>query len=134
LRNEQKPTVAFGLSLVSGILTLIGGLTVTYVGLRRFEFMDDVMRGYRYAFAAGPGYFGQFISFMGVLGIVFGAIIILGAVMLNRQPGQHQTWGVVILIFAILSIFGGMAGYLVGLIFGIVGGALAIAWRPLQTK
>jgi apolipoprotein N-acyltransferase len=101
---------------------------VTYVGLRRFELMDDVMRGYRYAFAAGPGYFTQFMSFMGVLGIIFGAIIILGAVMLNRKPGQHQTWGVIILIF------GGMAGYLVGLILGIVGGALAIAWNPPQNK
>jgi hypothetical protein len=134
LSNKQKPTVAFALSLVSGILTLIGGLTVTYVGMRRFELMDDMMRGYRYAFAAGPAYFTQFISVIGILGIIFGAIIILGAVMLNRKPGQHQTWGVVILIFSILSIFGGMGGYLVGLILGIVGGALAISWNPTQTK
>jgi hypothetical protein len=134
LSNQQKPTVAFVLSLLSGILTLIGGLTVTYVGVWRFGFMERVMRGYRYAFAAGPGYFSPFVSFMGMLGIIFGVIVIVSAVMLNRQPRQHQTWGVLILIFSILGIFGGMAGYIVGLILGIVGGALAIAWKPPTTS
>jgi hypothetical protein len=85
LSNEQKPTVPF-------VLTLIGGLTVTYVGVWRFGFMERMMRGYRYAFAAGPGYFSPFVSFMGMLGIIFGVIVIASAVMLNRQPRQHQTW------------------------------------------
>lgn len=56
------------------------------------------------------------------------------AVMLNRYPRQHQTWGIVILIFSILGVFGGMAGYLVGLVLGIVGGTLAIAWKPSATS
>jgi hypothetical protein len=134
LSNEQKPTAPFVLSLISGILTLIGGLSVTYLRMWRFQYVERVMRGYGYAFAAGPGYFSPFVSFMGMLGIIFGIIVIVSAAMLYRQPRQHQTWGVLILIFSILSIFGGMAGYLVGLVLGIVGGALAIAWKPPTTS
>jgi hypothetical protein len=133
LSNEKKPTVPFVLSLVAGILTLIGGLTMAYVGLWRFEFMGRMMRGYSYAFAAGPGYFSPFISLAGMLGIIFGLIVIASAIMLNRRPTQHTTWGILILIFSILGIFGGMGGYLVGLILGIVGGALAIAWKHPTT-
>ena len=129
MSNDKKPTIPFVLSLVAGILTLIGGLTVAYVGLWRFEFMGRVMRRYGYAFAAGPGYFCPFLSLAGMLGIILGLILIAGAIMLNRRPAQHTTWGILILIFSILGLFGGMGGYLIGLILGIVGGALAIAWR-----
>jgi len=83
--------VPFVLSLISGILTLIGGLTVTYLGMWRFEFMGRLMRGYGYAFAVGPGYFSPFMSFMGMLGIIFGLIVVVSAVMLNRRPKQHET-------------------------------------------
>lgn len=130
MSNERKPTVPFVLSLIAGIFTLIGGLTMAYFGLWRFEFMGRMMRGYGYAFAAGPGYFSPFISLAGMLGIIFALIVILSAIMLNRQPTQHTTWGILILIFSILGIFGGMGGYLIGLVLGVVGGALAIAWKP----
>jgi hypothetical protein len=96
----------------------------------RFEFMGRMMREYGYAFAAGPGYFSPFISFMGFLSIIFGIIVIVSAVMLRRQRKQHTTWGILILVFSIFGTFGGMAGYLAGLILGLVGGALAIAWKP----
>lgn len=136
MSSEQRPTVPFVLSLISGILTLIGGLTVTYIGAWRFEFMAPMMRGlgHRYAFAGGPGYFSPFISFIGMLGTIFGVIVIVSAIMLNRQPKQHVTWGILILIFSILGIFSGLGGYLVGLVLGIVGGALAIAWKPPTTS
>ena len=106
---------------------------MAYVGLMRYEFMGQMMRGYGYAFAARPGYFSPFMSLAGMLGIVFGLIVIASAIMLNRQPTQHTTWGILILLFSLLGIFGGLAGYLVGLILGIVGGTLAIAWKPPTT-
>jgi hypothetical protein len=133
LSNEQKPIVPFALSLISGILTLIGGLTVTYLGMWRLELMERVMR-YRFVFAAEPRYFPTFMSLTGVLGIAFGVIVIASAVMLYKRPAQHQIWGLLILIFSAFSIFGGMAGFLVGLVLGIVGGALAIAWKSPTTS
>ena len=144
MNNEKKPTVPYVLSLIAGVLTLIGGLTTVYAGLWRFNFIGQMMRRYGfanghiarstsnmvYAFAAGPGHFSSLISFAGMLGIIFGLVVIVSAIMLNRRPVQHTTCGILILVFSILGIFGGLGGYLVGLILGIVGGALAIAWKP----
>ena len=85
-----------------------------------------------------PGYgmmgwlgFGLF----GILGIVFGAIVIISAVMLNSRPQEHSTWGMLIIVFSALSIFGGaMGGLGVGLVLGIVGGILAVTWKTKQTQ
>ncbi len=85
-----------------------------------------------------PGYgmmgwagFGLF----GILGVVFGAIIIISAIMLNRRPQEHGTWGTLIVLFSVLSIFGGaMGGFGVGLILGLIGGVLALTWKPIETQ
>jgi len=134
MSTEQKPTVPFILSLISGIFTLIGGLTVAYAGRWHFEFMQRMMSGYGYAFGQGPGYALPFVWFMGIPGVIFGVVLIVGSVMLIQRPRQHETWGILILVFSILSIFGGVAGCLLGLVLGIVGGALAIAWKPATTS
>ncbi len=61
---------------------------------------------------------------------LFGIIVLVGAIMLYTHPEQHVTWGVIVLVFSILSIFTSLGGFLVGLVLGIVGGALGIAWKP----
>jgi hypothetical protein len=53
----------------------------------------------------------------------------IGALMLNTRPTEHTAWGIIILVFSAISILG-MGGFLVGAILGIVGGALAISWKP----
>ena len=40
-------------------------------------------------------------------------------------------WGVVIVVFSAVS-FVGMGGYFVGAAFGILGGALALTYKPLH--
>ena len=78
-----------------------------------------MMRGY--------GYGGMF----GLAGILFGVAVIVGAVMLHNNPAQHSKWGLLILIFSLLSIFGSaMAGFGIGLILGLIGGILAVTWKP----
>jgi Family of unknown function (DUF6114) len=55
--------------------------------------------------------------------------------MLNSKPEEHSTWGTLILIFSVLSIFGGaMGGFGVGLILGLIGGVLALTWKPIETQ
>jgi len=95
------------------------------------------MMGYGYTgygFGNGYGLTGLGFSLFGVLGLVFGAIVIVSAVVLNKKPEEHSTWGMIIVIFSVLSIFGGaMGGLGAGLILGLVGGVLAITWKPTQT-
>ena len=49
--------------------------------------------------------------------------------MLDSKPENHVKWGTLILIFSMLSIFGGMGGWIIGWILGVIGGLLAITWK-----
>lgn len=70
-----------------------------------------------------------FMSGLSLLGLVSGILVIIGALMLNTRPAEHGTWGTIILIFSVISLLG-MGGFFIGAILGIVGGALALSWRP----
>jgi hypothetical protein len=51
--------------------------------------------------------------------------------MLYNNPVDHTKWGMVIIIFSVLSIFSSaMAGFGIGLILGLIGGILALTWKP----
>lgn len=83
----------------------------------------------------GPGFGMMGLAFgaLGFLGLIFGAIVIISAIMLNSKPEQHSTWGTVIIIFSVLSIFGSaMGGFGLGLVLGLIGGILAITWKPTK--
>ena len=95
-----------------------------------YGWMFNMMNGYTgygYGMMRGLG-FG--FSFMGILGVVLGMIVIVSALMLHSRPEKHTTWGILIIIFSALSTFGIMTGLSVGLILGIIGGVLAVTWRP----
>ncbi|MEK6851910.1 MAG: hypothetical protein AABY30_05165, partial [Candidatus Thermoplasmatota archaeon] len=44
---------------------------------------------------------------------------------------QHVAWGVIVLVFSVLSIVS-FGGFIVGMAFGIVGGAIGMAWGTPQ--
>ena len=99
-----------------------GGMMGGYNGYGGYGWMFNTMNGYRFGMMRGLGYG------FGLLGLIFGAIVIISALMLMREPEDHSTWGTVIVIFSVLSIFGSMmAGFGIGLILGLIGGILAIA-------
>jgi CDP-diglyceride synthetase len=134
---NQGPITAFILSLIGGILILITGI----VGLAWFGaagpywggfggWMSGMMGGYHGFF--GGGEYG-FFAVLSLLGLVSGVLIIVGAIMLRSRPQDHLVWGVLILIFALVS-FADMGGYLIGALLGIAGGALAISYRPGSSK
>ena len=86
------------------------------------------MSGYGYGMMRGLG-FG--FGLMGVLGVVFGIIVIVSAVMLNSRPNEHTTWGILIVVFSVASLFGSMmGGFGVGVVLGTIGGVLALTWKP----
>jgi len=65
-----------------------------------------------------------------IVGFVFAGVVLYAAIMLNSRPSQRVTWGTLILVFSILSVFTSWAGFGIGLILGVIGGGMAIAWRP----
>jgi hypothetical protein len=123
---------------VGGIFILLGGGVMSMFGPFGFGNMMGGYRGMMGGYYSGYGYgmmggfgFGMF----GILGLIFGIIVIISAFMLNSKPQEHSTWGILIVIFSVLSIFGGtMGGFGVGLILGLIGGILGITWKPPQAK
>lgn len=105
-KRDEKSAVAFVLSLVGGILILINGLAIALVGSLFLWF-----------FGAG--------IVMIVVGLILGFAVVLSAIMLNANPREHVTWGIMIVVFSVLSIVIG-GGFVIGLILGLIGGILAL--------
>jgi hypothetical protein len=91
--------------------------------------MEGMMHGWE-EHTHSWGFEGSISYSMGLLGIGFGAIVIVAAVMLYFNPKQHQLWGALIIAFSVVSVLSCMGGMGIGLILGIIGGVLAILWRP----
>ncbi len=110
----DRPITPFILSLLGGLFIIVGGL----VGLVFFP--------YSY-------FYGTNVAFVAVA-ISTGIVVLAGTAMLYVRPDQHLIWGVIIVVFSVMSIFswiGGLfGGFFIGMVFGIVGGCLAIAWNP----
>lgn len=67
-----------------------------------------------------------------LVALVSGILVIVGAIMLNARPQEHTTWGIIVLVFSIVS-FIGMGGFFIGAVLGIAGGALALSLKPAQS-
>ena len=130
---ENRPTTAFILSLIGGALMIINGglmFVLFMTGGYGYGMMGGMMGGYQGMMGSFGLPFG-FMSGLMLVGLVSGIIVILSAVMLNARPREHWAWGVIILVFSIIS-FLGMDGFFVGAILGIIGGAFALSWIPTK--
>jgi len=126
-------TTAFTLSLIGGIVITVGSLVSallsafgspygTYYG------MGSGMMG-RFGFGFDSGWFVGF----SLVSLVFGILVVIGAILMNTRPAEHVTWGIIVLTFSIAS-FIGMGGYFIGAILGIAGGAIALSYRTPTQK
>jgi CDP-diglyceride synthetase len=131
--SNQRPVTSYVLSVIGGVIILLTGL----VGLVWFGaggpnwggfggWMSGMMSGY-HGFMGGGEY--GFFSVISILGLFSGVAMIIGAVMLWVRPQDHLVWGILILVFAVVS-FADMGGYFIGAILGIIGGAFAISYHP----
>lgn len=143
---EQKPTAAFVLSLLAGVFIIIGGGVTGMMGSLLGSYQGGPNQGWYGGMMGGYGGFGGMMNgfgygmmrglglgfgIMGIVGVVFGIIIIVSALMLNSRPSEHMTWGILILVFSVVSVFGSMmGGFGVGVILGLIGGVLALTWKP----
>lgn len=118
MAEKDYPSTAFILSLIGGIFILLGGI---------YEAAITALIGTA-ALALFPG-LGALLIALAVVALLFGLIILVGAFMLRSKPQSSKTWGIVILLLAIISLVGG-GGFFIGFILALIGGILAITWKP----
>jgi hypothetical protein len=125
---------------IPSILALIGGALIVLVDIFLLTISIVILPHLNYTnFMPPRGYTGSpgalaagFVGAIAVFGLICGAIVTVSAVLLRLKPSQRQTWGILVLVFSILSFFG-FGGFIVGAVLGIVGAILTLRWKPLST-
>lgn len=122
---------------IPSILAIIGGALILLVDIFLLAVSIVILPHLNYTnFTPPRGYTGSpgsltagFVGAIAVFGLICGVIVLLSAVMLRFKPSQRQTWGILILVFSVLSFFG-FGGFIAGAVLGIVGGIMILRWKP----
>jgi len=130
MSSKQKPYAAFILTLAGGALIFANGLILILASRGISRVLEDVVttRGLSIGVVLALQ---QMMLSLSLVGLVLGACVMFASLMLYYKPSSSIGWGAVVLVSSILSIFAG-GGFFVGLILGVIGGSLAIAWRPKE--
>lgn len=108
--RKQRP-------LWGAVMTLLSGLMISWVPLNL----------YLSTFLPGS---------IAIIGLLFGGVITIIGIVALFFPNASKILGIFTIFLSILSVIGALGGFLFGTIFGIIGGALLMAWRlaPVQVK
>jgi hypothetical protein len=129
--TSAYPKTAAILALAGGIFIVLGG--VLFIGVAAYVLPHlnysnmTVPKGLDRA--SLPGLISGIVGTMGAFGLVCGAVVLVSATMLLARVGGRRTWGILILVFSVLSLVG-LGGLLIGAILGITGGVLTLRWKP----
>lgn len=146
----ETPTAAFVLSLLGGIFIVFGGLALVAIaalvgalgslgglssltgGLGNLSSIPSLTGelGNATSTLGSSGVGGGSIAVVGEFGVLLGIATIALAVLIYKVPARHQLWGALVLTFSVLSWIGALGGLLLGFIMGLIGGVLAITWKP----
>jgi hypothetical protein len=103
---------------------VVNGTTHYFNGTNRF-----FNGGFPFQASMIPSFVSGITAVVGTLGLVSGIIVLFSGVMLRTNPSQHTVFGVLVLVFSVLSFFG-FGGFIIGAILGIIGGIMALTWKP----
>jgi hypothetical protein len=133
MSEPKLVTTAVTISMVAVILIILGSVYTTMWGTGMISGGYGWIMGRLGGMMRQPAY--GAMAGMWILGLVSGIIVLISAIMLKIRPGEAThgmracciMWGIVILVFSIVSLFGGsMGGFLVSAILGIISGALEL--------
>jgi hypothetical protein len=136
--ERGHPTTGAVLALAGGILMVMGGILFLAVSTFILPHLDiasfpNVQTPPGLNPGAIPSIASGVVGTMGLFGLASGIIVLISAVILLTKPDQARTWGVLVLVFSVLSLLG-QGGFLVGAVLGIVGGILTLSWKPSPSR
>jgi hypothetical protein len=121
MSQNKEPTKAITLSLIAEILIVCNAVAVG-VAAAWFPWIFPTLPG-------TPNNAAVPFPSIAAIGLICGALVLLGAIMLNVKPQNKKVWGLIVIVFSIPSVITG-GGFIIGFILGIIGGAKAFRWRP----
>jgi hypothetical protein len=117
----EKPTKAFNLALTARILIITNAVLLGVVAKWFIGVMPTL-----------PGSSGNdptLLIELATVGLIFGLLVLLGALMLYSKPVNKKAWGIIVIVFSIPSVVMG-GGFIIGFILGVIGGKLALSEKP----
>lgn len=97
---------------MGGLFILGGGLVFAAVGALFFAFFG-------------------FLSGLFLVGLLVGLLTIIMGVLMIALPPAHVIWGVLTIVFAVVSLPFALGGFFIGFLLALIGGILAIVWKPM---
>ena len=119
----DKPIAGTVLSVLGGLCVLIGGLIQAFLG----SFISSFGGALGSSSATSVG---NIFSILGYLGIAFGALMMIGGIMMVVKPATHKMWGAIVLVLSIVSLATStVGGFIFGFILGLIGGILGLVFK-----
>ncbi len=128
---ESFPNGASVLAMVGGCLMIVAGLLILGLGVFVIPHLNPSVFGNGTASIPVrnmPSFVGSVLAGVGSFGLISGVIVLGSGFMLRVKPDQSAVWGLLMLIFSVLSFFG-TGGFIVGAILGIIGGVMTLRWK-----
>ena len=117
--GPQFPSAAYWLSLIGGILILLEGVADIGAAIAYRSQLESLIPGSSVIALA-----------LGIFAAVLGIAIVLLGTRLKSSPGTARSSGILIVVLAVLSFFGGGGFVYIGLLLALIGGILAWVWHP----
>jgi len=123
--TPERTNLAFLLSLLSAILVLLNAYMIAVNG-DVIKFQYDI-----YKISFGFKDFVRPMASYGYLWLLIGVVMLVGAVMLRRNPERRLLWGGLVFSSTCVSaVIGG--GFVIGLVLGVLGGFFGATRTKIQ--
>jgi Family of unknown function (DUF6114) len=135
--TDAYPNTASILAIIGGCFMLVAGFIILSVSAFVIPHLNSsFFNGSMYfndtshpvPFHDFQGFVGGVLTGVGLFGLVSGLIVVGSGFMLRIHPEHRSAFGVLILVFSVLSFFGS-GGFVIGAILGIIGGIMTLSWR-----
>jgi len=123
---QNQPTAAYWLSMIGGIFGLLGSIVFFAFGAITYSAYNNFLGFYGdYYEVPFFGWSWSLLIGIGVWILIASILIIIFASKLKANPLEHTRWGILILVFSIIGLGGG--------ILALIGGILALVYQPILT-
>lgn len=118
----DHPHTAYLLALIGGILMVLEAVILLVLG-------SAVSSAVASELGLDAGALLAVLLVVGVVGLVLSLVVLYGAFQLKSRPGSSKTWGIGLIVIALIGLFLDNGFYL-GFLLVLIAGILAYIWKP----